>query len=120
MPSRSPRPCRECRTALTKADDGLCDPCRSKVNARYALRRRGTEKDDAYYHSPEWRALRAEHLAIEPLCRRCLPRVVQGYGVNHIIPRHLGGADSHENLETLCKPHMTSADPRGAVARYRR
>jgi len=121
MPWSSPRPCRECRVALTKTADGLCDACRSKGNARYAMRRREIVKDNnTYYHSPEWRALRAQHLAIEPLCRRCLPRAVKGYGVNHIIPRRQGGADSEENLETLCKAHLTTADPRGVVVRQRR
>lgn len=121
MPTRSPRPCRECRTSLTKTRDGLCDPCRAQVNARYAARRQSIGKDDAFYHSPEWRRLRAEHLAIEPLCRRHLEKgdVVKGYGVNHIIPRSLGGRDSHDNLETLCKGCLTAADPRGVVARRR-
>jgi 5-methylcytosine-specific restriction endonuclease McrA len=43
--------------------------------------------------------------------------VVVGYGCHHIIERRLGGPDTHENLETLCKAHLTSADLRGAVAR---
>ena len=43
--------------------------------------------------------------------------MVLGYGVNHIVPRSAGGTDEHQNLETLCKGHMTSADPRGVVRR---
>jgi 5-methylcytosine-specific restriction endonuclease McrA len=119
MPTSSPRPCRSCRTALTRARDGLCDECRAKGHRQYDERRRlGLAASDDYYHTAQWRALRAEDLQIEPLCRRCLAvdRVVAGYGVNHVVPRSQGGADSNENLETLCKAHMTSADPRGAVA----
>jgi 5-methylcytosine-specific restriction endonuclease McrA len=127
MPYRSPRPCRNNAGHLTTARDGLCDLCRRKANARYAERRRGSETDDAYYHSAEWKRLRDEHLQMEPLCRRHAERgevkavlgVKDGGGVNHIVPRRLGGADSHENLETLCGPHMTSADARGVVARRR-
>lgn len=119
MPHSSPRPCRDCRTALTKGADGLCDRCRSNRNAHYDALRHGGPADDAYYHSAEWRQLRAEHLALEPLCRQCLPRPVEGYGVNHIIPRHLGGPDVHRNLETLCKTHLNAADLRGAAARQR-
>jgi hypothetical protein len=125
MPTRSPRPCRECHRALTKTRDGLCDVCRSKVNARYAERRRGSETDDAYYHSAAWKRLRDEHLQIEPLCRRHAQQgevvavlgVKGGGGVNHIVPRRQGGADSHENLETLCLPHLTAVDARGFFRR---
>jgi HNH endonuclease len=120
MPTSSPRPCRECRAGLTRARDGLCDPCRAKQHRHYGERRRlGLAANDTYYHSAEWRHLRDEHLRMEPLCRRCrgFSRVVAGYGANHIIPREQGGPDTHANLETLCKPHMTSADSRGVVRR---
>jgi len=117
MPHSSPRPCVDCRVALVKSADGLCDPCRSKRSASYNARRHGGPADDTYYHSPEWTRLRAEHLIVEPLCRRCLPKPVAGYGCHHIIERHLGGPDTHSNLETLCKGHLTGADLRGAAAR---
>lgn len=122
MPSRSPRPCRENRAHLTKAADGLCDECRRKVNARYAQRRRGTDKDDSFYHSAEWRRLRDEHLAIEPLCQRHLSKgkIVKGDLAHHLVPRERGGTDSHENLETLCTECHNAVEPRGAVARQGR
>lgn len=121
MPYRSPRPCRNNPAHLTKARDGLCDVCRSAANARYAERRRGSETDDGYYHSAAWKRLRDEHLQMEPICRRHAEQgetkavlgVKDGGGVNHIVPRRMGGADSHENLETLCLPHLNAADPRG-------
>ena len=118
MPTSSPRPCRECRTGLTRARDGLCDLCRAKRHKQYDARRRaGLATDNRYYRTAAWRTLRDAHMQIEPLCRRCkaLGLVVEGYGVNHIVPRAQGGSDSHDNLETLCKGHMTSADPRGVV-----
>lgn len=110
---------------MTRARDGLCDDCRAKQHRQYGERRRlGLAANDTYYHTTTWHRLRDEHLRIEPLCRRCLAavpsRVVEGYGVNHITPRAQGGLDAHDNLETLCKGHLTSADPRGAVARARR
>ena len=119
MPHSSPRPCVDCRRNLTKAKDGLCDPCRSKRTANYNALRHGGPADDAYYHSAGWVVLRAEHLILEPLCRRCLPRPVAGFGCHHVIPRRLGGSDTHENLETLCKGHLNAADLRGVVARQR-
>jgi 5-methylcytosine-specific restriction endonuclease McrA len=119
MPTSSRRPCPECRVVLITAKQRLCPTCRKKSDARFAIARHGTDADDTYYHTAEWRHLRDDHMRREPLCRRCgvHGRVVAGYGVNHIIARRLGGSDCHDNLETLCKGHLTSADQRGVVKR---
>jgi 5-methylcytosine-specific restriction enzyme A len=119
MPTSSPRPCPECRGALISAKERLCRTCLKKRDARYGVARHGTDVDDAYYHTAEWRRLRDEHMRREPLCRRCRARglVVAGYGVNHAVPRRLGGPDRPENFETLCKTHLNMADPRGVVKR---
>lgn len=105
---------------MTRARDGLCDPCRAKQHHTYNERRRvGLGADDSYYHTSQWRATRSAHMAKEPLCRKCLAatpsRVVAAFGVNHIVPRSQGGGDEDTNLESLCTGHMTSADPRGVV-----
>jgi 5-methylcytosine-specific restriction endonuclease McrA len=51
-----------------------------------------------------WRALRAEHLAMEPWCRECLThgRYVAATDVDHITARRKGGSEEHDNLRSLC------------------
>lgn len=65
--------------------------------------------DEAFYSSPEWRRIRAAHLALEPFCRDCvlLGRFVKANQVNHIKPRKRGGSSDHKNLESLCRAHHT-------------
>ena len=103
---------------MTRDRDGLCGEHRASRHRQYNERRRlGLAADDSYYHTAAWRRLRDEHMQMEPLCRRCkeLGRVVAGYGVNHVVRYKDGGPNAHHNLETLCKGHLTSADPRGVV-----
>lgn len=55
-------------------------------------------------NSAEWRAIRAEHLAMEPDCRLCAQRSVRRQA-NHVD--HIDGNDSdsgHGNLQSLCGP----------------
>jgi 5-methylcytosine-specific restriction enzyme A len=60
-----------------------------------------------FYQSPLWRALRAQVLAEEPVCRECRTenRVRATQHVDHIIPRVNGGPDTRENLQGLCAEH---------------
>jgi 5-methylcytosine-specific restriction enzyme A len=55
-------------------------------------------------NSTRWRAIRAFHIAREPLCRDCSKRglIVAGTDVDHVD----GDNSNHspENLQTLCKP----------------
>jgi hypothetical protein len=57
---------------------------------------------DPYYNTRAWRRLREQCLSASPLCVTCgAPAVV----ADHIIPRSAGGADSLENLRSLCLHH---------------
>ena len=112
--AKSLRPCPACRVTLVR-EPGPCEACRAEGSRRHGnLRRAGHGPDHSFYHSAQWTAIRAAHLQREELCRRCTEAglVTLGYGVNHIIPRSAGGPDTDDNLETLCKGHMASADPR--------
>lgn len=60
------------------------------------------------YATSKWKALRTEHLEIEPLCRyhQQIGVVVAATVVDHIIP-HRGDAKlafDRKNLQSLCKP----------------
>lgn len=69
---------------------------------------RPVRHDEAYYGTAEWKRLRAEHLEIEPWCRRCLAEgqgLVAADQVNHMLARKRGGKSEHGNLESLCRRH---------------
>jgi len=60
---------------------------------------------DPFYASPEWKALRRLRLEIDG--HAC---VIPGCGktariVDHVISRRTGGADTIENLRSLCVDH---------------
>ena len=60
----------------------------------------------SFYHSKEWRRLRAIFKAKNPLCVECAKknRVVEMYAVDHIRSIKDGGAALDENnLQSLCK-----------------
>lgn len=52
-----------------------------------------------------WRRIRERVLKRDSyLCQLCLPdRVTPARDVDHIVPRHLGGGDNEENLQSLCR-----------------
>ena len=56
-------------------------------------------------YGTEWDKTRKRILARDNhLCQACLPRVKAGTHVDHITPKAQGGADSDDNLQTLCYP----------------
>ncbi|WP_267348693.1 HNH endonuclease signature motif containing protein [Sphingomonas sp. GM_Shp_2] len=66
---------------------------------------------------------RAQVLAEEPLCRKCLERglEVATDEVDHIVPLSEGGTDTRDNKQGLCKPchDAKSAAERAAARRSR-
>lgn len=62
------------------------------------------------YQTTEWKALRARRLATEPLCRMCLPQLVEATVADHIHP-HRGDLVlffEFDNTQSLCKHHHDS------------
>lgn len=51
------------------------------------------------FYGTAWRRRQAEHLALEPTCRRCGQAAEMA---DHIQPRSQGGTDEHDNLQSLC------------------
>lgn len=55
----------------------------------------------------KWKRIRLEHLASEPLCRKCrkYDRVTLAEEVDHIKPLWEGGEEyDRDNLQSLCSP----------------
>lgn len=60
---------------------------------------------DPFYDTRRWRRLSAAQRKKEPTCRECKKRgvITAGTLADHIIPRHVGGAEwDEDNLQTLC------------------
>lgn len=58
-----------------------------------------------YISRDDWHKLRMECLRRDKFtCQRCEKTSRQGMQAHHIIPRNEGGADTVENLITLCNP----------------
>ena len=75
------------------------------------------QADIAFYHSPEWRALRNYHLRQFPLCNDCQR---PGNECHHIKDRKTNPelALDSTNLETLCKPCHSRRTMREKFFRY--
>jgi 5-methylcytosine-specific restriction protein A len=67
-----------------------------------------------FYQSPLWRALRAQVMDEEPICRDCRKehRATPTQFVDHIIPRTEGGPDVRSNLAGLCARHHSEKTQR--------
>lgn len=108
MPVRAKSPCRQsgCRTLLDAP--GFCTQHRREV---FKAQKQSVTEDykerNRFYQRKEWKAARALHLQLEPLCRSCRKsgRLVAATVVDHIIAIDDGGAKlDQENLQSLCKP----------------
>ena len=71
-------------------------------------------ESSGYYSTKEWRQLRAQVLAEEPICVIC--NKAPSTEVEHKIPRNQGGPDERWNLRGTCKP-CHSAKTRIEVSR---
>ena len=102
MPLRAPTPCRHpgCGAVLTKP--GYCDAHRSDRRQwdSNAGKRQRQEKRALPTNSAAWRALRAQVLRNEPLCRECLRR---GVLCAASVVDHRDG-DSHNNARANLQP----------------
>jgi 5-methylcytosine-specific restriction endonuclease McrA len=74
MPFAPARPCRNRCPRTTTAKDGLCDVCRPVVRARFDATPQRREHH-AFYASKAWRAVRAQVLARDPICKKCGDRL---------------------------------------------
>ncbi len=63
---------------------------------------RARTREDAFYSTRAWRAIRAVVLTEEPVCRTCGERWSEA--VDHILPRHRHPqlALERSNLQALC------------------
>ena len=85
---------------------GLCDvhlaESHKQQNDQRAERQDPTDK---FYHTAQWRRLRASVLAATPLCRMCESegRIAVAVLVDHIVPVKVGGQIwDVANLQPLC------------------
>ncbi|WCB45049.1 HNH endonuclease [Nitratidesulfovibrio vulgaris] len=109
MPARPLRICRHAGcTALTRDPSGLCPhhaEC-AKEEQRTAQRAHDRTRGNAASrgYGSAWRALRAQVLREEPLCRACAAqgRITAATDVDHIVSRAQGGTDDRANLQPLC------------------
>jgi 5-methylcytosine-specific restriction protein A len=75
---------------------------RQRYNAERAAR---GDPTDAFYHTAQWRRVRAGVVREEPCCRHCLARgkVTATKVVDHIVPvKHGGDMWERSNLQGLC------------------
>jgi 5-methylcytosine-specific restriction enzyme A len=70
------------------------------------------------YNTANWQRLRKAHLALEPLCRGCKPRLVPANTVDHVVPISDGGPafPGHDGLVSYCPACHSAKTARGAEA----
>ena len=64
-----------------------------------------TQEDNKFYHTTQWRKLRASFITAHPICVECESKglVVQATVVDHITSIRFGGSPTNEeNLQSLC------------------
>lgn len=72
-----------------------------------------------YYSSKEWRALRAERLALDGYRCTAPGCTLAAVVVDHLKSRALGGADSLANTRSLCRLHDNQIKERADGRRRR-
>jgi 5-methylcytosine-specific restriction protein A len=79
---------------------------RQEQNRDYDRRRRTQNPWRSWYNKPVWKRRRADQLARQPLCERCMRNgmTIEADVVHHVMPHH---GDWHlfvsGELESLCK-----------------
>lgn len=117
MPIKPPTLCSvpSCRASALKF--GRCELHSRRHN-------REGHKNNAFYHSWDWKCVRLQRLEDYPLCEICEraeePRITPATEVDHVIPIEAGGAPLDQaNLQSLCKSchsAKTWAEVNGAPA----
>lgn len=68
---------------------------------------------------PNWAALKREMFRLKG--RRCVLCGDRANQADHIVPQHLGGPDTVENLQPLCEQHHRArSSSQGGTARAKR
>lgn len=104
MAPRAPTPCRQRGCAgLSRDGSGYCT--QHKAPSGWSDHKRGSNVDRGYGYA--WQKLRKAVLHRDrTLCQACLSQMIftRATDVDHIIPKHQGGTDSLDNLQSLCYP----------------
>lgn len=117
MPRLPPRPCTypRCKEYATKGS--RCDEHQIKHNWHH----RGNRHERGY--GSKWDKIRKQVMVRDDhQCQECLRQGIytKADEVDHIIPKHLGGPDSYDNLEAICKPcHAEKTSREAAEGRSR-
>ena len=104
MPNLSGTACAEPGCAALSYDGRHYCPAHRKEVVQRRTPDRPSSSARGYTYS--WQKLRKWHLKHEPFCRIHLARgvMVAASEVDHVVPKHLGGSNRRENLQSLCKP----------------
>jgi len=113
LPSRPARPCSHSGcSAITHAR--WCPRHAAEYADTERARQARRPSAAARGYGAAWQRARAEHLAIEPLCRQCGSVARE---VHHLHPIDQGGTHDHANLASLCVNCHHRVTKRAADAR---
>ena len=101
MPKRPKKPC--AYPGCPKLTDGrYCEEHKKLMDERYNRYERPYKSEERY--GAEWRRVRNLYIKAHPLCEECLKegRYTAAELVHHIKPINEGGANTDENLMSLC------------------
>lgn len=104
--TRTSKPCRKCRKALTRCPSGYCDVCKPAEESNWTgwQKQRGNRHERGYGN--DWDKLRLVILERdEGLCQICIKEdvITRATHIDHIVPKAKGGTNAHSNLQALCK-----------------
>lgn len=102
MPKAAPRPCTFPGCRAYAAKDGRCDQHKHQAG----WQRSKTESASQRGYGHRWRKIRDRIMARDrSLCQTCLRLGIftRATEVDHIACKALGGSDSDDNLEAICR-----------------
>ena len=100
MPKLPPRPCTYPRCKAYATNDGRCDEHQVRHRWNHTKNRHERGYDSKWVKLREKVLIRDEYL-----CQVCKANGIytQAKEVDHIVPKALGGSDSFDNLQAICK-----------------